>query len=147
MLSFEGWVDKLFVLIFFFNIHFTYFQVATLLCHQVSNNSSISLPLLFTFFLVVLEEILIRSKNRKCNNFDRCIRTCRTQNALGKEVIDSVLDAHKRAFIGDDDGLNRTKAVEGTFLKLDQVSTICSSSFRVQNKWRIQALLTLELSI
>ena len=117
-----------------------------MLGHDITNYSSVGLPFLLAFFLEVGEEVIIWFEYWHRCYFDLGEWGSATQYGIGEEVEHTVLAVKERTGVVNHHWLYRVKTCESSFLEADEVSSIGSSSFSVDNEGWVQSLFTHFLS-
>ena len=96
---------------------------------------------------MVLPKVLIRFEDWKFYDFYSGVRRGCTQHTHSKEVVNAVLDVEEWRSVPDDYRLNRHQAAECPILELQQVSTVCSSTFWVKDQRWVETLLAFYLPL
>ena len=136
----------LFIFELIFNFNICEFKL-TVRLHYLSYHSGVGLPFFFSWFLMILPEVVIWCENRQPVHCDFGVRRSSCEHTLGKEVEHAVFDVEEGTTVLNQDRLDRAEAKEGTLFEFDDMCTVGSSTFRIQNQRWPYSLLTLFLSM
>lgn len=119
-----------------------------MLGHKVSDDAGEGLPLLLSFFLVILKEVIVGLEHGKSDSFDLHSETLSAQKCgVCLDFDHTVLLLDQFRVVHDDLRLNRFEREETSLLELQELLTVRGTALSIENEWRVKPLLDLLLPL